>query len=158
MATCSIFQSTLPAWGATYCAREISMAFPYFNPRSPRGERPSRRHTGTAATQNFNPRSPRGERRLACRELCYLFDFNPRSPRGERLRRIRPRPGRHDFNPRSPRGERLRRARCLERLDVISIHAPRVGSDATASSGAGELTKISIHAPRVGSDSSFSPL
>ena len=43
---------------------------------------------------------------------------------------------------------------CLQeslRLAVISIHAPRVGSDHDASASFGAL-KISIHAPRVGSD------
>ena len=55
-----------------------------FNPRSPRGERPS----GTALlypSQHFNPRSPRGER-PACDTLVLARpkDFNPRSPRGER--------------------------------------------------------------------------
>ena len=37
---------------------------------------------------------------------------------------------------------------------AISIHAPRVGSDLLRSSGALHLRKISIHAPRVGSDES----
>ena len=36
---------------------------------------------------------------------------------------------------------------------AISIHAPRMGSDAQSGS-AGQLTKISIHAPRMGSDRS----
>ena len=33
------------------------------------------------------------------------------------------------FNPRSPCGERLRMVRHRQPLVVISIHAPRVGSD-----------------------------
>ena len=61
--------------------------------------------------------------------------------------------GESDFNPRSPCGERLPAhfQRLLQPFP-ISIHAPRVGSDAARmildlSDG------ISIHAPRVGSDS-----
>ena len=37
-------------------------------------------------------------------------------------------------------------------LDEISIHAPRVGSDARLDAGFGVGREISIHAPRVGSD------
>ena len=56
------------------------------------------------------------------------------------------------FNPRSPCGERL----CLK-LDfvplwLISIHAPRVGSDSGRFISTGVRWDISIHAPRVGSD------
>ena len=34
------FQSTLPAWGATPGCFPVSSMYSYFNPRSPRGERP----------------------------------------------------------------------------------------------------------------------
>ena len=54
------------------------------------------------------------------------------------------------FNPRSPRGERHYQLTDGERLE-ISIHAPRVGSDADWSAHEPAL-RISIHAPRVGSD------
>ena len=57
--------------------------------------------------------------------------FNPRSPHGERPHAPRRRPTTTNFNPRSPHGERpptpTRTTRCL-----ISIHAPRTGSDTTA--------------------------
>ena len=60
--------------------------------------------------------------------------FNPRSPHGERpvefpggeIRQI-------DFNPRSPHGERRDGFRHDRRRVQISIHAPRTGSDFTAS-------------------------
>ena len=56
-----------------------------------------------------------------------------------------------NFNPRSPCGERLRVALVVKCGRVISIHAPRVGSDELQEL---EITQwdISIHAPRVGSD------
>ena len=57
------------------------------------------------------------------------------------------------FNPRSPRGERHYQLTDGERLE-ISIHAPRVGSDADWSAHEPAL-RISIHAPRVGSDLAF---
>ena len=37
---CLIFQSTLPAWGATPVRFPAFRQFPYFNPRSSHGERP----------------------------------------------------------------------------------------------------------------------
>ena len=56
-----------------------------------------------------------------------------------------------NFNPRSPCGERLGKINQALIAKLISIHAPRVGSDALASL-VSELVVISIHAPRVGSD------
>ena len=56
----------------------------------------------------FNPRSPHGERPLrTALSVSPSFDFNPRSPHGERLHFVSP--------------SRTRR--------IISIHAPRTGSD-----------------------------
>ena len=59
-----------------------------------------------------------------------------------------------NFNPRSPHGERRRYS--AERLDcqLISIHAPRTGSDCPRSA-APAARPISIHAPRTGSDTKF---
>ena len=79
--------------------------------------------------------------------------FNPRSPRGERP----PRQGKvrgimKYFNPRSPRGERLILPRISRRRGMISIHAPRGGSDEQRSALSGSDNSISIHAPRGGSD------
>ena len=62
---------------------------------------------------------------------CYRH-FYPRSPRGERLpcgRFQAPETG--NFYPRSPRGERLAVIRARLSATVISIHAPREGSDST---------------------------
>ena len=57
------FNTTLPAWGAT--SRIIASITPDvgFNPRSPRGERPSLQ-LRRPERSGFNPRSPRGERPL----------------------------------------------------------------------------------------------
>ena len=60
--------------------------------------------------------------------LCH--DFNPRSPWGERhpVRPGRNQPGEY-FNPRSPWGERRTDVFFIFQQVVISIHAPRGGSD-----------------------------
>ena len=57
------------------------------------------------------------------------------------------------FNPRSPQGERLSARTRIILLTVISIHAPRRGSDANNNSMLNKRFCISIHAPRRGSDS-----
>ena len=44
VANCTPFQSTLPAWGATWLCPFLLLLYFYFNPRSPHGER---RHTYT---------------------------------------------------------------------------------------------------------------
>ena len=84
------------------------------------------------------------------------------------------------FYPRSPRGERRERQARAKDGPLISIHAPRVGSDAQCgqrqevlryfyprsprgerqlfSSFPLDVLRISIHAPRVGSDSTIQPI
>ena len=58
-----------------------------------------------------------------------LKNFNPRSPHGERRKgRVVPSPKNY-FNPRSPHGERHRNLEDWEVQIIISIHAPRTGSD-----------------------------
>ena len=55
------------------------------------------------------------------------------------------------FNPRSPWGERLVLVIGFPLPELISIHAPRGGSD-DAAGIATAYKEISIHAPRGGSD------
>ena len=123
-----LFQSTLPVWGATLllvgrragCGISIHAprvgsdtrpqscvgGTPYFNPRSPCGERLP--HVAFAGrTRHFNPRSPCGERLEDCSPRRCPHNFNPRSPCGERLGQAGGLrwTGKH-FNPRSPCGER----------------------------------------------------
>ena len=56
------------------------------------------------------------------------------------------------FNPRSPRGERLLLQTGPYQFRVVSIHAPRAGSDHWQTAGQGAVLPVSIHAPRAGSD------
>ena len=192
-----LFQSTLPARGATYQRPSSLRTSGYFNPRSPHGERrapatsgrprepfqstlPARGATGCSpgqmpglifqstlpargatrqrrrndgGKQGFQSTLPaRGATRGQQSAGLLVHYFNPRSPHGERpLQCFRLGQGRH-FNPRSPHGER-RFSRFLPRFAVIiSIHAPRTGSDHPALRRASESLPISIHAPRTGSD------
>ena len=147
------FQSTLPVWGATWLSlrpfpggRWISIHAPRvgsdpsgagismlrldFNPRSPCGER-RRTQSQCPGDRYFNPRSPCGERQLDIAGVEYGWGFQSTLPvwgatPGPQFRRS----ARRDFNPRSPCGERPGCPGQFPGLTDISIHAPRVGSDA----------------------------
>ena len=103
----SIFQSTLPAGGATRIGKRIPTRnhisihaprggsdcppgtgqgrIPYFNPRSPRGERPYHNSPGCPSPV-ISIHAPRGGSDYHDGEVWNPHgDFNPRSPRGERL-------------------------------------------------------------------------
>ena len=126
---------------------------------------------------NFNPRSPHGERpalRILKRENA--SDFNPRSPHGERQKYSEILPKRKTkFQSTLPaRGATELRHNDGVTESMISIHAPRTGSDLHGSrrrNGASYFNPrsphgerqinpatmngsqgISIHAPRTGSD------
>ena len=124
-----IFQSTLPARGATTACQGslstfcISIHAPregsdeqrghnrsplyHFNPRSPRGERPPARDGSRAKKIYFNPRSPRGERHSYHVDTPTLFEFQSTLPaRGATKGDIFQISPPCNFNPRSPRGER----------------------------------------------------
>ena len=144
------FLSTLPARGATgqkgidgrrghisiHAPREgsdallhrVSRAYVHFYPRSPRGERPPGAVRGIPRFY-FYPRSPRGERLMSRLASIPMLDFYPRSPRGERPRARTTAGAAGDFYPRSPRGERRSHWLTLNITRIISIHAPREGSD-----------------------------
>ena len=103
-----IFQSTLPARGATS------------------------RLSRTPQSQRISIHAPRTGSDLMAADggSKWRRYFNPRSPHGERpVVENAPHCQRNDFNPRSPHGERpvnLFQHQCNL---VISIHAPRTGSD-----------------------------
>ena len=112
-----------------------------FNPRSPRGER--RRCMCAPERRNFiSIHAPRGgSDGPVLLSPSYHRYFNPRSPRGERRRKPKQQAGtKVYFNPRSPRGERRPANALSQRIYVISIHAPRGGSDAVQPLQAGVHT------------------
>ena len=101
-----LFQSTLPARGATPVLSGRVPVLIYFNPRSPHGERhhlsiklsdtakisihaprtgsDTAQHPDSPRGGHFNPRSPHGERRPRQAGSSVAAHFNPRSPHGER--------------------------------------------------------------------------
>ena len=103
----------------------------YFYPRSPRGERHKPGRAAVDAPPYFYPRSPRGERHRDHAKNAQDVRY---------------------FYPRSPRGERPDATLSNLAVTVISIHAPREGSDLYCCGGAASRYNISIHAPREGSD------
>ena len=124
----NVFQSTLPAWGAT--GRPLAkMKFMKISIHAPRvgSDREARHFAWNFG--NFNPRSPRGERRSSSLLLRLSQNFNPRSPRGERLMCSFLRGAFHGFQSTLPAWGATRGERRLCAGARISIHAPRVGSD-----------------------------
>ena len=100
----------------------------YFNPRSPHGER-QRHHVSLMHKHNFNPRSPHGERRVAWEHTNIVNHFNPRSPHGERLVATDVSRSAMAFQSTLPARGATIRCGIPSEFGLISIHAPRTGSD-----------------------------
>ena len=122
----------------------------------------------------FYPRSPRGERRVPPFLILLYYNFYPRSPRGERPGRNRTMLSGTPFLSTLPARGATPAIPSDHRTGIISIHAPREGSDGFLTDsftflqiflstlparGATVAIKqkfdnsfISIHAPREGSD------
>ena len=75
-----LFQSTLPARGATSSTAHRSTRPGDFNPRSPRGERLFGECVYCEMAFYFNPRSPRGERRKGQRKPAPQKQFQSTLP------------------------------------------------------------------------------
>ena len=167
------FQSTLPVGGATIQIRvnpevlKISIHAPRggsdvpgelqglgkqdFNPRSPWGSDCLR--GGKAAGRSISIHAPRGGSDRSKQSLTTNnLNFNPRSPWGERPnRQAVPAPG-AGFQSTLPVGGATFSCRHKADAWLISIHAPRGGSDSANLKSRIDHFKISIHAPRGGSD------
>ena len=126
---CSIFQSTLPGWGATFQTTVKIPLLHYFNPRSQDGERPS---MALVVRPRFLFQSTLpGWGATSCAPTS---------------RRARP-----AFQSTLPGwGATVPVGPGMPLVD-ISIHAPRMGSDG-GHDVVGPAFDISIHAPRMGSD------
>ena len=171
------FQSTLPARGATsvaarcdqlycisihaprtgsdYVGGEYYITYGNFNPRSPHGERRKERARYTVLRKMISIHAPRtGSDFCTGKNRHETSNFNPRSPHGER-RRFSARPlGQSTFQSTLPARGATTVLFALFVPEIISIHAPRTGSD-DESGDAVKSTEISIHAPRTGSDGIF---
>ena len=126
--TIFIFQSTLPVWGATGRRHHQQRSGP-ISIHAPRVGSDSGHHGSGAGRRNFNPRSPCGERRGNQRPRVRGGDFNPRSPCGERPAWARSLSGRPVFQSTLPVWGATSPCHVLGLSALISIHAPRVGSD-----------------------------
>ena len=121
----------MPREGHKFSSWSIRSLSTHFNPRAPRGARPSASGLSLTRSTHFNPRAPRGARRFFT--ISRIVDgalFQSTCPaRGTTCR--------------PDGGERLRR---------ISIHVPREGHDPTHGTGGAPYERISIHVPREGHD------
>ena len=126
-----LFQSTLPVWGATGSVAQLTKEGEFQSTLPVWGATVLQR-LQSPRYRNFNPRSPCGERRLRRRFRWRWVNFNPRSPCGERLLlRDQGVPG-EAFQSTLPVWGATTCWLHRPFIQVISIHAPRVGSDLNA--------------------------
>ena len=124
----ALFQSTLPAWGAT-SFRTVLDTFGNISIHAPRMGSDIAGALRCFIKPHFNPRSPHGERHETAVITAYFYSISIHAPR---------------------MGSDLRL--CFRLLSHrISIHAPRMGSDMQVKVADANIN-ISIHAPRMGSD------
>ena len=135
----NLFQSTLPAGGATGIGVQDSSGDVNFNPRSPRGERPHRTPRGPPRRSQFQSTLPAGGATgcTSCSPLLYKRFQSTLPAGGATILYISLGDFATYFNPRSPRGERLYLRKSRADDPDISIHAPRGGSDFAAYIGWG---------------------
>ena len=130
----STFQSTLPARGATLAITMRTFRACYFNPRSPHGERLHSPHVCRAAIRFQSTLPARGATLPTGWTVRGQRYFNPRSPHGERPQ-SRANPQRcWKFQSTLPARGATLLTRQSAGASVISIHAPRTGSDLPPSS------------------------
>ena len=108
VASMVLFQSALPVGGATPGRISGTGRLPRISIRAPRGGSDTRRARNDRERPYFNPRSPWGERRfilLSCKPAVYISIRAPRGGSDSALQRSSKRRSQY-FNPRSPWGER----------------------------------------------------
>ena len=149
----SAFQSTLPGWGATRRHNHGGQTRGDFNPRSPDGERHGAGRTArdTGIISIHAPRMGSDER-CPCRTR-HPATFQSTLPgwgaTGRGAVTVEPWIG---FQSTLPGWGATRHRKTQAALAKISIHAPRMGSDAHHRVAIVGQEVISIHAPRMGSD------
>ena len=149
-----VFQSTLPARGATLSMARIFLSSSHFNPRSPRGERPM---TGACSTMLYPFQSTLPARGATSDRGAWSRSevISIHAPREGSDFLFYLTPGMcYYFNPRSPRGERHLRAWRSAVILIFQSTLPARGATVADHNGR-EPELISIHAPREGSDSFF---
>ena len=138
--------------GGSDHSRQGAVRCVHISIHAPRGGSDAGRTPEFITMSNFNPRSPRGERRKVPKIVLLSINFNPRSPRGERLPFGADLINSNRFQSTLPAGGATYQRLIKSPLSsIISIHAPRGGSDNSFLRHF-LTTLISIHAPRGGSD------
>ena len=131
----AIFQSTLPARGATHDAVKIFRAFKQFQSTLPaRGATWFER--ANAGSRKISIHAPRTGSDVNLYLLKIASIISIHAPRtGSDMGRVGDSICAHDFNPRSPHGERPGKLLTAMIYTLrISIHAPRTGSDRPSAS------------------------
>ena len=147
-----LFQSTLPARGATGIGQ---VAFAYCSFQS---TLPAQGATWLPCTpeqgKDISIHAPRTGSDCLMASCVPAFAISIHAPRtGSDFALIHVHTSKTHFNPRSPHGERHLFQFSGGGAAIISIHAPRTGSDILAYF-CRQYSTISIHAPRTGSDES----
>ena len=127
-----VFQSTLPARGATATAGCYGGSGWFLKPPPPPGGATPWRQPNALAVLNFQPPPPAGgatNLKLGYGGTQKISIHAPRTGSNRTSSSIFP--GRPHFNPRSPHGERRKVLANWDNDLIISIHAPRTGSDNT---------------------------
>ena len=130
----------------------------YFNPRSPHGERPAIVTPAAAAQYQFQSTLPARGATLLTTSLTTWTQFQSTLPaRGATVTLPRIGHSTENFNPRSPHGER--RVAALSEKSGISFQSTLPARGATEAIRQQRTSRtISIHAPRTGSDRSATTL
>ena len=140
------FQSTLPVGGATLCSVPAVLDT-LISIHAPRGGSDAGLASPTAATPYFNPRSPWGERQRKHDTGSAQVDFNPRSPWGERRGKMAVKAMFLLFQSTLPVGGATSRLTSVGNPWGISIHAPRGGSDAYPRETCGAVSDFNPRSP-----------
>ena len=147
-----LFQSTLPVWGATDVPRGCCVTIGVFQSTLPVWGATVGSNSKNERKINFNPRSPCGERQVYFMLISDRIKISIHAPRvGSDLKPELVRASSPDFNPRSPCGERLHIMDDL--MDTLQFQSTLPVWGATfPDNPIRDYIQISIHAPRVGSD------
>ena len=125
----SLFQSTLPGWGATI-SQALVDARQRISIHAPRMGSDLPSMVGEPCPVRFQSTLHGWGATFSHDIINTPYQFQSTLPGwGATTTSLRGRIGRQNFNPRSPDGERLARHGRPHRPIVISIHAPRMGSD-----------------------------
>ena len=144
-----------PRVGSDRETNPVRCAARRFNPRSPRGERPAASRSGRSMSRSFNPRSPRGERlrRMSAINTPILFQSTLPAWGATCVQRLlHCLPG--QFQSTLPAwGATMRTGTLLTTPVRFLSTLPAWGATIPANQEE-SIGNVSIHAPRVGSDAS----